>query len=302
MLDLNALPLPDLFAVLTADSSLRRVLDAAFAEDLGEAGDITSESIIAAGQRAKAVLATRREGVVAGLEVVKQIAEERGFDCGMLLSDGDRVNAGAVLARLEGDLRTLLRTERVMLNILGRLCGIATLTRRYADAISGTKAQICDTRKTTPGLRSLEKYAVRSGGGTLHRIGLFDAALYKDNHLAGIAANDLAAKLSDAIRSVRERHQVRFVQVEVDTLEQLEVLLNMDRGLVDMVLLDNMSNEQLRDAVTRRDAKAPHVLLECSGGVTLERVRSIAATGVDRISVGALTHGATWLDIGMDIE
>jgi nicotinate-nucleotide pyrophosphorylase (carboxylating) len=216
--------------------------------------------------------------------------------------DGDACKAGQTLATLEGPLRRMLGLERIILNFIGRCCGIASRTRDYVDAIKVTKAVICDTRKTTPGLRSLEKYSVRCGGGTLHRAGLYDAALYKDNHLAGIALEQLAQTLTSAIRSVRARHDVRFVEVEADSLEQFEALLSIEAGLIDIILLDNMKAAQLKKAVALRDKRMPQVKLEASGGITLDNVKTIAQTGVDRISIGAITHSAATLDLGLDIR
>jgi nicotinate-nucleotide pyrophosphorylase (carboxylating) len=189
-----------------------------------------------------------------------------------------------------------------MLNLLGRACGVASLARRFVDAVDGTCAVICDTRKTIPGLRSLDKYAVRCGGGVLHRCGLHDAALYKDNHLAGVAAPDLASVITAAARAARDEGPLRFVEVEVDSLRQLEAVLTVDAGVVDIVLLDNMSLEQLRAAVAMRDERRDEMLLEASGGITLARVRDVAETGVDRISAGALTHAAPALDVGLDLR
>jgi nicotinate-nucleotide pyrophosphorylase (carboxylating) len=168
-------------------------------------------------------------------------------------------------------------------------------------AIEGTRAVICDTRKTTPGLRGLEKYAVRCGGGTTHRLGLFDAMLIKDNHIVGVPIEKLARTLSKAVIAARNAHALRFVEVEVDSLQQFQHVLKLDAGLVDVVLLDNMSVGELRDASLLRSSHRPDLLLEASGGVTLDNVRSIASTGVDRISVGAITHSAPALDIGLDI-
>lgn len=303
MLDLNTYPLPRLFEALIADGSFDRLLHAAIEEDVRPPGDITTDSIVEPERAASAMIATRCSGVLAGMEAVRRIVT-RDLDAQItvMMNDGEEIAPGEALAEIRGNLRSLLGFERIMLNLLGRLSGIATLTRMYVDEVRGTGAVMCDTRKTTPGLRTLEKYAVRCGGGMLHRIGLFDAALYKDNHLAGIPVELLTSRLSDAIRSVRSSHEVKFVEVEVDTLAQLRAVLGMERGLVDMVLLDNMSLEQMREAVAMRATHAPTVLLECSGGVTLERVRDIAQTGVDRISAGALTHSATWLDVGLDIR
>ena len=165
----------------------------------------------------------------------------------------------------------------------------------------GPSAEICDTRKTTPGMRRLEKYAVRCGGGTMHRVGLYDAALYKDNHLAALPEDSWAARLGEAITSARRDHQLTFVEVEVDTLRQLEEVLTLPAGLVDIVLLDNMSSGSLQRAVELRNERRSELKLEASGGVTLESVRAIAESGVDRISVGAITHSAPWLDIGLDL-
>lgn len=302
MLDLNSLPLPRLFETLIADGSFDRVLLAAIEEDFRPPGDITTDSIVPASQHVSAAIVARRAGVIAGVEAIRRImSRELGAEVEVNASDGQPADAGQIIVAVRCELRPLLGFERLMLNLLGRLSGVATLARQFVEAVAGTNAAICDTRKTTPGLRNLEKYAVRCGGGLLHRTGLFDAALYKDNHLAGIGLADIADRLTDAIRSVRHNHDVRFVEVEVDTLEQLAKIMRMQAGLVDIVLLDNMTNDQLREAVSMRDSLAPQVSLECSGGVTLERVRSIAQTGVDRISVGAITHSASWLDVGLDI-
>jgi nicotinate-nucleotide pyrophosphorylase (carboxylating) len=208
--------------------------------------------------------------------------------------NGDAVESGRELAAVRGSLRSILATERIALNFLQRLSGIATLTRKYVDAVAGFRAKILDTRKTTPGWRLLEKYAVRCGGGTNHRMGLYDGILIKDNHLAGLGGD-----LRKAVKTAREfpGNQGQPVEVEVDSIEQLEIAL---AAGADIVLLDNMSLDQLRAAVARRNAVAPNVLLEASGGVTLATVRNIAATGVDRISVGALTHSAPALDIALD--
>jgi nicotinate-nucleotide pyrophosphorylase (carboxylating) len=203
---------------------------------------------------------------------------------------------------VSGSLRHMLAIERTLLNIVGRLSGIATLTRQYVESITGTKAVICDTRKTTPGMRNLEKYAVRCGGGTLHRIGLYDAALYKDNHLALIPAAQLAETVAVAAKQARTRNDVRFVEVEVDSLKQFHELLRIEPGVIDIVLLDNMSPSNMREAVKIRDTANPALQLEASGGVNLETVRAIAESGVDRISVGALTHSVTCLDVGLDVR
>ena len=222
--------------------------------------------------------------------------------------DGDLVSAGAIIATLAGPARDLLTSERTLLNLLGRLSGIATLTRQYVDAVAGTKARIYDTRKTTPGWRRLEKYAVRCGGGYNHRTGLFDAILIKDNHLALAAEENLSP--ADAVRRARDfvgqmapAHfpnvdtERLLIEAEIDALDKLADVLVAGP---DIVLLDNMRPEQLHEAVTRRNELAPHIELEASGGVTLETVRAVAETGVERISAGSLTHSACSLDVAMD--
>lgn len=304
MLDLNALSLPDLFRTLTADGLFGRTLEIARQEDLGGAGDITSGSIIPPDAAAAASLGVRRPGVIAGLAALPMLLDVFGLSLRATIErpDGSRCAAGDVIARLEGPLRGLLAVERTLLNLIGRLSGIATLTDAYVQQVRGTGAVVCDTRKTTPGLRGVEKYAVRCGGGTLHRIGLYDAVLYKDNHLARIPPVALTQAIDSAARAVREAASPRFVEVEVDSLAQLDAVLACEEGLVDMILLDNMEPAQLREAVVRRDRSRRRVLLEASGGVSLTTVGAMAATGVDRISVGAITHSAPALDVGLDIE
>jgi nicotinate-nucleotide pyrophosphorylase (carboxylating) len=303
--DPNRLSLPELFTRLTGDGSLARLIAAAREEDLAEVGDVTTASIIEADRRAEAAIVARQAGVIAGMATIPAVFETfeaGGLRLAIAVEDGQSCAAGATLATLAGPLGHILTVERTMLNILGRMCGIATLTRAYVEEIAGTRAVVCETRKTTPGMRSLEKYAVRCGGGTLHRLGLYDAALYKDNHLAHLAADEFAPALARAIKAAKAKHDLKFAQVEVDTLAQLRSVLEIEPGLVDMVLLDNMTVDQLRDAVKMRDAHAPAFLLEASGGVTFDTLRSIAETGVDRVSVGALTHSVTCLDIGLDIH
>jgi nicotinate-nucleotide pyrophosphorylase (carboxylating) len=280
-----------------------RVVDAALTEDIGAEGDISSDSIIEESRTGSAVMAARSAGVVAGLAVLPDLVRRDGqLKLEFNAVDGERCAAGQRLVNLNGSLRDILRLERTMLNIVGRLSGIATITRQYVDAVQGTKAVICDTRKTTPGMRNLEKYAVRCGGGTLHRLGLFDAALFKDNHLAHIPTEQLASRMSQAIAQVRSKHDVRFVEVEVDRMEQLGELLKLEAGAIDIILLDNMPPDVIREAVAMRSATVQGVKLEASGGVSLQTVRTIAESGVDRISIGAITHSAPWLDVGLDIS
>jgi nicotinate-nucleotide pyrophosphorylase (carboxylating) len=303
VIDLNALSLPRLFDELTADGSLDRLLEAARHEDLGRAGDVTTESMIDEGWAVRATAVAREAGTVCGLMAAPRILSVFGCaaDLNPILADGDACEAGDVLLQLRGALGPILTVERTLLNIVGRLSGVATLTRRYVDQVAGTSAVICDTRKTTPGLRSLEKYAVRCGGGTLHRIGLHDAVLLKDNHLAHLGPTELAPAVTRAAQAARAKHDLRFVQVEVDDLEQLRTLLGLEPGLIDIVLLDNMPADRLREAVALRDAAAPRVQLEASGGIGLDNVRAAAETGVDRISIGALTHHAPWLDVSLEV-
>lgn len=266
---------------------------AALAEDLGLAGDITTNATVAADAKADAVIGARKPGVVAGLQLAE--AAFRALDPNVTFKinkpDGAKVLPGDVIARIAGNARAILTAERVALNYLGRLSGIATLTRQYVDAIAGTNARIADTRKTTPGLRAFEKYAVRCGGGQNHRTGLFDAVLIKDNHI--VAAGGLAKAITAA--RAHAGHMVK-IEVEVDTLEQLDQVL---QHKVDAVLLDNMSPAQLKDAVKRI---AGRCLAEASGGVNLGTVRQIADSGVDLISAGALTHSAPVLDLGLDFS
>lgn len=303
MQDMNALSLPELFSALTADGSLDRLLSAARAEDLADSGDVTTQSIIHDESDVRAAGVARQAGTIAGLAVIPRLLEV--FECDVrfesVASDGEACAAGQVLWRLLGDLRPILAVERTMLNLIGRLSGIATLTRCYVEAIAGTTAVICDTRKTTPGMRFLEKYAVRCGGGTLHRLGLHDAVLFKDNHLQHLGPGEFAPTVAAAAKAARDRYDLRFVEVEIDTLEQLRLVLEIEPGLIDMVLLDNMSLDQMRDAVICRDKLAPEILLEASGSITLDTVRAVAETGVDRISVGALTHSAPSLDVALDL-
>jgi nicotinate-nucleotide pyrophosphorylase (carboxylating) len=268
------------------------VVEAALAEDLGTAGDVTTTATIPATAMAAADLVPRADGVVAGLPVAAYVFET--VSQGRLrvefgTQDGARVTAGEVLATVRGPVRDLLTAERTALNLLGHLSGVATLTRRWVDAVAGTPAQIRDTRKTLPGLRVLEKYAVRMGGGVNHRMSLSDAALVKDNHAA--AAGGVLA----AFDLVRTAYPGLALEVEVDTLEQARAVI--DAG-AELVLLDNMAPAQLREVVAYGAGRAR---LEASGGLTLDAAREVAQTGVDYLAVGALTHSAPALDIGLDM-
>jgi nicotinate-nucleotide pyrophosphorylase (carboxylating) len=279
----NLADLPDLL--------IEPIVRAALIEDLGRAGDITSNACIPAEARMNAVFAARQEGVVGGLACARLAIRlmDPGATFEEKVADGTHVGVGEGLARVEANARALLSAERTALNLLGRLCGIATLTAAYVEAAGETKARIADTRKTTPGLRALEKYAVRCGGGANHRFGLDDAILIKDNHVAACGG------VGDAIRRARASvgHMVK-IEVEIDSLGQLDEAL---AEAPDIILLDNFGLENMATAVARIGGRA---VVEASGGVTLATVRGIAATGVDLISVGALTHSAPVLDIGLD--
>ena len=276
-------PLPDLL--------VRPIVDLALAEDLGRAGDITGQACIDPDARLSVTWASRQDGRVSGLSCARLAlaAVDPTATFEVVTPDGADVTPGAVLARAEGNARAVLIAERTGLNLLGRMSGIATLTRAYVRMVEGTSATIVDTRKTTPGLRALEKYAVRCGGGVNHRFGLDDAILIKDNHVAACGG------VGEAVRRARAHagHLVK-VEVEVDGLDQLEEAL---KHGPDVVMLDNFSLADLRAAVALAKNRA---VLEASGGVNLTTVRAIAETGVDVISVGALTHSAPVLDIGLD--
>ena len=266
-------------------------VNAALAEDLGLRGDITTDATVAADAVIEAVIAARAPGVISGLQVAQAAfaALDPSIRFETLIADGNAVSAGSIIARVSGNARAILTAERVALNFMGRMSGIATLARQYTQAVQGTGAKITDTRKTTPGLRAFEKYAVRCGGGHNHRTGLFDAVLIKDNHIAAAGGISIAVERARAAAG----HMMK-IEVEVDTLAQLDEAL---RHNIDAVLLDNMTTEQLTKAV---QLIAGRCLAEASGGVNLRTVRAIAQTGVDLISVGALTHSAPVLDLGLD--
>jgi nicotinate-nucleotide pyrophosphorylase (carboxylating) len=273
------------------DILVRPIVDLALSEDLGRAGDITGQACIDPDARLSVVWASRQDGRISGLSCARlalaALDPTARFE--VAVPDGSDVTPGTVLARAEGNARAVLIAERTGLNLLGRLSGIATLTRAYVRLVEGTLATIVDTRKTTPGLRALEKYAVRCGGGVNHRFGLDDAILIKDNHVVACGG------VGEAVRRARAHagHLVK-VEVEVDGLDQLEEAL---KHGPDVVMLDNFSLDDLRAAVSLAKGRA---VLEASGGVNLTTVRAIAETGVDVISVGALTHSAPVLDIGLD--
>jgi len=273
---------------------LNLLIDFALTEDLSDDGDVTSQATIPEGLQGKAAFVARSPGLLAGLDVAHRVCQrvDHQLEFNPLREDGYRLAKGEVIATIAGPMRSILVAERTALNFLQRLSGIASLTRQFVDAVAGLPVQILDTRKTIPAWRRLEKYAVRMGGGTNHRVGLFDMVLIKDNHLAAMHGD-----IRTAIAAARSQFPKLPLEVEVDSLEQLELALS---AKPDFVLLDNMSIEQMRQAVARRDASALSVKLEASGGVNLQTVRAIAETGVDRISVGALTHSARALDIALD--
>jgi len=269
----------------------------AVAEDLMGGIDVTSAATIPADQRSVATFGAREAGVVAGLPVVAAVIEtvcgDAASDVELLVADSSRVDAGTDVARVTAPTRLLLTAERTALNLLCHLSGVASLTRRWADAVAGTSATVRDTRKTTPGLRALEKYAVRCGGGANHRMGLSDMALVKDNHVAG------AGGIEAAYARVRELEATIPVEIEVDSLDGLRTAI---RAGADEVLIDNFSLDQMRDAVRIRDEMGSSVRLEASGGLTLDTARAVAETGVDLIAVGELTHSARVLDLGLDLR
>ncbi|GAB5406043.1 MAG: carboxylating nicotinate-nucleotide diphosphorylase [Aureliella sp.] len=285
---------------------LKQLVRLAIREDLERGFDLTTISVVPDELPAKAHIVARTPGTAAGFALVQPIVEAIGcaIDVDLFIEDGQSFERDQKLATLSGEARDVLTCERTILNFLGRLCGIATWTAEHVALVDGLKAKVYDTRKTTPGWRRLEKYAVQCGGGRNHRLGLFDAVLIKDNHLAChhhktgqlLSPKDAVDHAREFLAD-REEHQQAIVEIEVDTLEQLESAL---QSTPDIVLLDNMSNEQLAQAVSMRDAQQPGVQLEASGGVRLGTIAAIAATGVDRISVGALTHSAINLDLGLD--
>jgi nicotinate-nucleotide pyrophosphorylase (carboxylating) len=299
--DWNALTLAELFDALARDDA-ERAISAALAEDLGDAGDVTTMSCFSEEARGRARIVSRAEGILAGVRVAEMIAARAGLSFRALVEDGSPVGRGTPIAAVEGPLRALLSHERTMLNFLTFLSGSATLAAQFVDAVRDTRARICDTRKTVPGLRTLQKYATRCGGATLHRIGLFDGVILKDNHLAAFAGMPLADRVRAAAERARAIAPVAFIECEVDDLSQLDALLSLERGVIDLILLDNMDAGMLTEAVRRRDRAQAAVELEASGGVRLDTVRRIASSGVERISVGAITHSAGALDLGLDLE
>jgi len=290
--------------------TVRRAAKGWMLEDLGFEADWTSVAMVSATAAGSLAVVARRWGVIAGLPAAGLVVAEADsqLDWEPLVADGELVEPGTVVAQLAGPIRSILQVERVLLNLLGRLSVVAASTQKQVDAVNGTGCQIYDTRKTVPGWRLLDKYAVSCGGGSTHRLGLYDAILIKDNHLA--AAADGGMTVAAAVTRARdfiatsfppERAATMVVELEVDSLQQVEdVFAAGVTNLPDIMLLDNMSTDLLRQCVCRRNLQAPDVVLEASGGITLETVGAVAATGVDRISTGMPTHAAAWLDIALD--
>jgi nicotinate-nucleotide pyrophosphorylase (carboxylating) len=286
----------------------RQLVRLAIREDLDRGIDVTTLALVPAESKGRAAVVARQAGTIAGLRAAEIVLDEMEIDAEWktLVPDGTKVEPGTEVAQFAGLARDLLTAERLLLNLIGRLSGIATLASQYVQSVAHTKARVYDTRKTTPGWRRLEKYAVRCGGANNHRTGLFDAVLIKDNHLALVAETE-GVKMTpgEAVAHARKRiaemrprgADLMIVEVEVDSLEQLNQVLP---ETPDIVLLDNMNNEQLREAVARRDQRGVATELEASGGVNLNTIAGIAETGVERISVGAITHGAVALDVGLD--
>jgi len=296
--------------VSSSKSQIEEIVDHALAEDLGK-GDVTTEALISSDQRGTGFIVAKKEGILAGIEVAKQVfhrvAPELKVE--ILLEDGARVEPGSKIAKVSGSIASILKAERIALNFLQRLSGIASETDRYVERVEGLPARIMDTRKTTPGLRSLEKYAVRVGGGENHRMNLGDGILIKDNHLAALRSQGLNIKeiiakarqnAPSSLRGAKRRSnlQTRQPQVEVEVGAVSEALEAAEAG-ADIVMLDNMNLEDMRKAVKSIHGRA---LIEASGGITLGNVRSVAETGVDFISIGALTHSARALDISLELE
>jgi nicotinate-nucleotide pyrophosphorylase (carboxylating) len=278
----------------------KQLIHLALDEDLGTSGDITSLSTIPEAATSIGRFVARRDGVISGLPIVGLIAEQfqPGINWKPFVSDGDRVSPGEVLGEVSGQTRSILALERISLNFLQRLSGIATLTNRFVEKTTGTKARVLDTRKTTPGWRVLEKYAVRCGGGHNHRIGLHDAILIKDNHLAALVANGCVHPITEAVQRAKAFAGPKvFITVEVDRLDQLAEALAVHP---DCILLDNFTPELAAAAIVKRATIAPNVLLEISGGLTIDKISEFSRLGVDRLSVGALTHSAPAMDIALD--
>ena len=275
-------------------SDIAEPIDVALREDIGD-GDVTTDSFVSKNIRGTARIIARERGILAGVNTAAEVFRrvDSTLQIKSLRNDGSEVNAGEDVIEINGPVHSILKAERVALNFLQHLSGVATMTRRFVDAAANDRVKILDTRKTTPGLRALEKAAVVAGGGANHRLGLFDMVLVKDNHLATITGFDDFAK---AVRKVREARPKIQIEVEADTLEQVRGLLDVDG--IDVILLDNMKPAEIREAIALGKGK---VKFEASGGITLKNIRQIAATGVDYISIGALTHSPRAIDFSLEI-
>ena len=286
----------------TAPTEIRHgwaaIVDLALSEDIGT-GDITSLATVPADALASGTILAKAPGTISGIEIARFVFDrvDPGITFEALANDGDRVAVSTPLARMHGNARSILTAERTALNLMQRLSGVATTTFAYAAETRGSRTRVVDTRKTTPGMRLMEKQAVTHGGGFNHRFGLADGVLIKDNHLAAIGGPDRVTKAIQAAREIAP-HTLR-IECEVTTLDELDEAM---AAGADIVMLDNMDNAAIAEAIARRDKANPHVLLEASGGITLARIRSLADLGVDLISCGALTHSAPSLDISLDLD
>ncbi len=274
-----------------ADANIKQLIRLALAEDIGRK-DITSEALVRKNLSGRAVIVAKQDGVLAGLSVAKEVfqAVNRRISFKMLKRDGQKVKRGQKIAAIQGKVKDILAAERTALNFLQRLSGIATLTAQYVSRIKGTKAKIFDTRKTTPGLRTLEKQAVKAGGGQNHRMGLFDMFLIKENHIKA------AGGIAEAMRKAKSKRRREKIEVEVRSLREIEEAI---KAKPDWIMLDNMSIERMKKAVKAIRSRSPRIKIEASGNVNLNNVRKIALTGVDFISVGALTHSAPAMDLSL---
>ncbi len=283
-----------------AIAKIEALIDMAINEDLGQ-GDVTSELFDKNNAVTCAKLVTREPIIVCGMVIAETILKkyDENLNIDINIKDGEKADKNDVIATITGPVTSLLSSERVLLNFVQRLSGVATLTNKYVTMIEKTSAKIYDTRKTTPGWRALEKYAVTAGGGHNHRLGLYDAVLIKDNHLAELGAN-LAEKLPSVIDKAKTYSQIKFVEVEVDSLDQLKQIIDIDG--IDIILLDNMTESELQKAIAIRQASTAinKPLFEASGNVTLSNIKAVAGCGVERIAIGAITHSATCVDIGLD--
>lgn len=302
--DVNDVSLDQAFELLCPAAQLQRLFALARDEDLNDFGDVSSALVIGDAQQASAHIVARAAGVVAGLRAVPHLLEafNARLELDLLSADGKQIQPGEPLARLAGSARALLAVERTVLNMLSRAGGIATHTRAAVEQIVQTRCRIYDTRKTAPGHRGLDKYAVRCGGGFCHRIGLFDAVLIKDNHLANVPTNELTDFLNSRLRDARDRAPLRFIEVEVDDLDQFKAVLACEPGLIDTVLLDNFDVGALTQAVALRNEHDSSIQLEASGGITLASLSRFAQTGVDHIAIGSLTHTVHAHNLALDFE